>query len=588
MNKKPENTPDIENQDALSAEQAADMPEETEAAAEAAQTAEAPLADEAAEETAAEEETTEEENAEEEAAADASEEEADKAETKPAKKKKFNSRKFKFGATATALTAAVVAAVVLLNVVVGILESRFPLNIDLTKDQTYSLSDASIEVLKGIDKEVKVAVFAEEKVFTQGAFSSSDLNTILRQYYEALNRAVSLSGNKVTVQYVDTSDPVAMTAYKDYDVESGDTLLLCGDRSQIIKISDLYEQSGDGYYSQITYTSLAERALVSKLSMVTREKITGMVFFTQHDESSSVMSALQDLYKLNGYEVSELNLSSQQEIAENVTTAVIAAPTKDYTDDEIKRLRDWLSNDGNLGRNLVVFTDYKADCPNLYKFLKTEYEITVTSNLVQETDYNNTYRTGLSYNPYYIYGTVASSDFTADLVEKPVVAGLNRQLLLGAGTDQEKESLTNHALLTFGESARLISLENALSEEEKTEDVLMKADEYPIVSVAYAHKWTYVDNKSVETNVLVSGSIELANSVLLSNGNLYNEELLLSTVNGMVGMEDTVQISGKSMTQTTTEFSATAAMVMLVVFQYVLPIGILVICLVVFLRRRHL
>ena len=116
----------------------------------------------------------------------------------------------------------------------------------------------------------------------------------------------------------------------------------------------------------------------------------------------------------------------------------------------------------------------------------------------------------------------------------------------------------------------------------------MKADEYPIVSVAYAHKWTYVDNKSVETNVLVSGSIELANSVLLSNGNLYNEELLLSTVNGMVGMEDTVQISGKSMTQTTTEFSATAAMVMLVVFQYVLPIGILVICLVVFLRRRHL
>ena len=43
---------------------------------------------------------------------------------------------------------------------------------------------------------------------------------------------------------------------------------------------------------------------------------------------------------------------------------MIAAPSKDYTDDEIKKIREWMNNGGNLGRNLAVFVNYQADCPN--------------------------------------------------------------------------------------------------------------------------------------------------------------------------------------------------------------------------------
>ena len=76
---------------------------------------------------------------------------------------------------------------------------------------------------------------------------------------------------------------------------------------------------------------------------------------------------------------------------------VIAAPSKDYTDDEIKKIREWMNNGGNLGRNLAVFVNYQADCPNLYEYLNVDFGIEVTNNIIIETDVNRQY----AYNQYY-------------------------------------------------------------------------------------------------------------------------------------------------------------------------------------------
>ena len=56
------------------------------------------------------------------------------------KKNIFNSRRFKHGSLATAMTVGFVAAVVLVNVIVGLLVERFPMNIDLTDNQIFELS----------------------------------------------------------------------------------------------------------------------------------------------------------------------------------------------------------------------------------------------------------------------------------------------------------------------------------------------------------------------------------------------------------------------------------------------------------------
>ena len=67
---------------------------------------------------------------------------------------------------------------------------------------------------------------------------------------------------------------------------------------------------------------------------------------------------------------------------------LIPAPEKDYSAEELQRIQKWVYNDGNYGRQLMVFVSPTADCPNLYEFLKVEYQITVTDELIVETDYN--------------------------------------------------------------------------------------------------------------------------------------------------------------------------------------------------------
>ena len=80
----------------------------------------------------------------------------------------------------------------------------------------------------------------------------------------------------------------------------------------------------------------------------------------------------------------------------------------------------------------------------------------------------------------------------------------------------------------------------------------------------------------------------MVNSTVFSMQTFQNQKVMLDVMNYINGNEDTVTVPGRDITQTTTEFSAGTANMLGVVFVLVLPLGLLVICLVIFLRRRHL
>lgn len=70
----------------------------------------------------------------------------DKEGEKPSEKiKKFRRdlRRLRYGGMATATTAVAIAVVVLINVIAGILNERFPFNIDLTPDKLFTLSEGT-------------------------------------------------------------------------------------------------------------------------------------------------------------------------------------------------------------------------------------------------------------------------------------------------------------------------------------------------------------------------------------------------------------------------------------------------------------
>lgn len=568
------------------------LPTDEEAAADGETAGQGEAAEEAgpgedAEDSAQPEEESLEEFLSEDAAEEEAPEQDGKAKGKKPKKSKRDSRRFRYGSMATAITAVVAVLVVVLNVVVSLLADRFPINIDLTQNKLFSLSDNSVEIAKSINKDVQVIVFGSEDLYKNPNMGSDyyQVEALYKEIYKALQQYTSYSGGKVTVKYEDLNlNPQLATQYNKYEVTSGDILLLCGDRYQKASFNDMYEISGDGYTQAQTVSSKVEVALASRIKNVMRDTVQVITAFVGHEEDEDTVSALKSIYEANGYEFKELNLASSEEIDANTVAGLIVGPTKDFTAEEIERLQKWLDNDGKLDRNLMVFADFQAECKNLYEFLNVEYGLEVTDNLIMETSLTRTFR----YSGYYPYADTADTEFTKDLSGSGnVLIPLTRQIITHKENNAEN-SLYNVPLITSPESAKLMKIKDATDENASSEDdKSFAADAYPINGMAAAVKWTYVDNEQVKTNVILSGSSQII--LAASQANVKNENVLISALNAMTGVVDDINVSTKSLERDTITFSdSTTLIVGLGVFTVGIPVIILVICLVVFLKRRHL
>lgn len=506
-------------------------------------------------------------------------------------KKKASNRRLRYGGMAVLVTVLVIVGAVVLNIFANVLFDRFPLSLDMTSDDRFTVSQETIDVIKSIDKPVEIIAFFRETYLSQPNTGYAEFDTIYKQMKETWSQYELQSNGQVTIKYVDlTAQPTLVKEYEAYgDIAEGSILFRSGEgaeeRARLKTLGDFYTYETDSYgYSLTSFTSQVEMMTASAIKAVISEEDLQVMLLTGHDEDSDAVTCLTDLYELNGYSVEQINLASQQEIGEKVTTAIIAAPEKDFADVEITRLRDWLTNDGKLGRNLMVVVNSLAtskDCPNLYEFLNDEYQIEVTDNLVVETDSNRAYA---GYNAQVIYGDLPSSPIQTTAKESGVLSMMPRQILLKAGTDNT-QSLFNISLVTFPESSRLVSL---LDGENATQK---QADEYPINGMGMAVKWTY-DNSGdesvqVQTNVVVCGQ-DIVNSSVFQMQSVQNKKIMLDIMNYINGNEDSVTVPGKDITQTSTEFTAGTANVLGLVFALLLPVALLVICLVVFLRRRHL
>ncbi len=450
------------------------LPTDEEAAADGETAGQGEAAEEAgpgedAEDSAQPEEESLEEFLSEDAAEEEAPEQDGKAKGKKPKKSKMDSRRFRYGSMATAITAVVAVLVVVLNVVVSLLADRFPINIDLTQNKLFSLSDNSVEIAKSINKDVQVIVFGSEDLYKNPNMGSDyyQVEALYKEIYKALQQYTSYSGGKVTVKYEDLNlNPQLATQYNKYEVTSGDILLLCGDRYQKASFNDMYEISGDGYTQAQTVSSKVEVTLASRIKNVMRDTVQVITAFVGHEEDEDTVSALKSIYEANGYEFKELNLASSEEIDANTVAGLIVGPTKDFTAEEIERLQKWLDNDGKLDRNLMVFADFQAECKNLYEFLNVEYGLEVTDNLVMETSLTRTYR----YSGFYPYADTADTDFTKDLSGSAnVLIPLTRQIVTHKENNSEN-SLYNVPIITFPESAKLMKIKDATDENASSED----------------------------------------------------------------------------------------------------------------------
>ncbi len=510
-------------------------------------------------------------------------------------------RRLRHGRAATLLTVGVVILTLMLNIVFSALGDRFPLTIDLSTDKVFTLSEESVAVAESLTRPVEIVVFASEETFSNVQSDDSvsfsggmtQIATVLSEFYNATKQYEALTDGKVTTTYIDMNrNPTAVTQYSSYKedaaIAEGDILFISDKQSKVATISEgLFTYDMSEYYSSGTLNidSIVEQTLATKLKAVQSTEAQVITFATGHDEDSTTLTGLQDIYELNGYDIESVDLTRSADINPNTVCLVIPAPTKDYSTETIDKLRTWLHNDGKEGRNLMVFTDAYADCSNLYEFLKVEYGLEVTDKLVYENDLNKMY----AYNPYYAYATIADTDYAPSCAGGEALTGYTRQIIphWEAQTDESTQYSVN--LLTFSEQAQIISV-NSVSTEEYTAP---EGETYDgtIVGMAVAVKEDYQNALQVATTtkVAVCGSSYAPHSIFTSMSTADNEAIFLDSMSQITGVTNTVNISSKSLAQETISFSTTEQIfVGLGLFTVLLPLALLIAGLVVFLRRRHL
>ena len=502
---------------------------------------------------------------------------------KPSRFSWKNNRKLRLGTTATVFTAVVIAVVMLFNVIVGALYERFPLSFDLTTDNTYTLSEQARAVAKNATKDIEIIVFLNEQYFSTPSTSTESVNVVLRQFYLFTKEYNALSNGHITTTYYDLdSDPTLLKTFSDYDITSGSILFRCGEQHRLINIDSMYAQEYDSYTYEYVYTSKVEEVLSSTVNSLCGGKTVTVTFLTGHGENTDLISHMSELYQLNGYATETLNFksASADEIDETTEMLVIAAPTSSYSLDEITRLREWLKNDGNMDRNLFVLCNYACEPDpetnrhNLYDFLADDYGITVTDKLIIETDTNN-YMPGPNgeFQPLTLMGSTDLTESTG-VVYMPFTL----QLELENDSDPAATGVGNVALIEFSDEAELVDVESFGEGKTKVQN----STDDDVIGMAYAVE----ASGTVQNHVIVSGSY-LAPLFSSSYAQYKNEEMILEPVRATCELGNALSITSKDLSSPTLSFTETDARVIQIIF-ITLPLLMIVISLVIFLRRRHL
>ncbi len=276
-------------------------------------------------------------------------------------------RKWLINGTITCLLVAIIIAVLIaINIIMQKLELA---PIDFTQEKLYTLTDASKEKVKDVNKEVKIYFIG---------YQEDDANLDLAKQYKKVNE-------KITAEAVDANSRPDLV--NKYGIESGiqGIIIECGEKSKVLSAEDLVT------YDMSTYEtiSIAEEKLTSSIVSVTSEKVPKVYFL----EGYSAFSLAQNMNYLGMYleneinQIDTLNILTTGRIPEDCDTLVITTPNKDFDEMATKAITDYIQSGKNiLWLNSAITA--KKDMPNVNKILETYGVKPFEEGTIRETDAN--------------------------------------------------------------------------------------------------------------------------------------------------------------------------------------------------------
>lgn len=493
----------------------------------------------------------------------------------------LKSRKAKRGGVAAAIVAVFICIIVLVNIATGLLVERFPnLQLDMTAAKTFGLQDDTVEYLSQLDKDITVYVLTSEKTFKAGlnAYQGGEYFT---QAYSLLKKMAANSS--LSLKFVDLAKNPTFTAKYgniDWNSDSASHLILLdsGDDYTVLSLEDCFTYDSEALnYGYYVYTaSKIEQAIITGVLDLTTAQKVGVDFITGSGESEDSYTALKSLLKQNAYSVTEVNLTTSKLRGES-SVAVLYAPSVDLSEEAAKKLNDWLDNDGDNGKTLIYIPiDLQVKTPNIDSILK-EYGMKVSDGIsfCTSSDYYIN-------DPYMFLADYAEdTTYTATLKNAKVspIVYYTRDIEI---TDGSKAN----ALLTDSSSVGVIPFDVDTSEFESNNDLKKYYKAEGITPAAIGSK---TNSDSISSNVAVFGSPYMFSEQFLSTTSFNNANYIVNFCNTVTDRGD-MGITINSASVDSKELGVTNATTIVtfgVIFIAAIPIIVLLIGLVVFIRRRN-
>ena len=489
----------------------------------------------------------------------------------PNRAKKINKRSFRHGALAAAFTAVFIAAVIVLNIIVGLLSERFDLTADLTKDSMYTLDKITEEfLLNRLDSDVSVTVLNSRQNF-EGDKNYRQISEILRK--------MELSGGHVKVDFVSIDqNPNFISQFKDETVDTNYIVVKSEKtgRHRIVSPADYFGLSSDEamyYYYYYGYVSQysTEQEIVSAMMYVTNEAPVRIAFTEGFGETDS--SGLVNLLSDNGYDVETVNLLTTPEIDSGIDFVIVHAPRIDLDNEQLAKLDRFLDNNGEYGKSVFYFASVSQPrTPNIDSFL-SDWGLSVGYSVIGQSDYSYLFS---SLTAYAHLQQISYTDFTAGTYGSSLYTlGADlRPVFVSDSADSDCDVL----MKTFdGAFLYPLDYDGGSFDADTAESGVFN-------DVAAAAKYSA---NGTPSRVFAIGSDQLSSSYLMSYNNANNSDFFVNLFNFLSGKEAGITIKPKAISEVYFEMDAAAARTLGIILCVVIPVCVIVLGIVIWLRRRH-
>src|SRR5215475_1108812 len=236
---------------------------------------------------------------------------------------------------------------------------------DLSRDQKYALSDKTKRFLETLKGKMRITVF-----FSPSTPISADVQNLLTEYQYA-------GKGKIDVEQIDPERSLsrAKELFDKYKVVTDESLLILDydGRNKTVKASEMadFDQSGMAFGEGPRVAAFkGEQAITSAMIDLVEGKKKILGYVTGHKEptlteNTSPITVLKTFIENENIKFQELNLLDLDAVPPDVKAVMIIGPQYDFSDREMKLLRDFWDKQGRI----LALLDPAANTPRLRALL---------------------------------------------------------------------------------------------------------------------------------------------------------------------------------------------------------------------------